>query len=380
MGQNSAITEPVSSFKIRHEKITGMLPAVGLHVLALNPGPSMVYLTGLHFHLSERPILAFFAPGQPVTLVLPELEMAKTSDIPFGLRTFPYGEDPGTWGGVFKQAVQSFGLALKKVGVEPVQLRVLELSLLENALPGIQIQSAEAELAALRMCKDEIEIACMRTAARIAQEALKVTLPTIKAGATERDIAAELTLQLLRAGSDPVLPFPPIVSGGPNSANPHAVPSDRPLGPGDLLVIDWGASYHGYFSDITRTFAIGKVEQEFEKIGNIVRKANAAGRAACAPEILAEDVDGVTRKVIAREGYGPQFTHRTGHGLGMESHEAPYIRTGNRLSLKAGMTFTIEPGIYLAGRGGVRIEDDMVITGTGSESLTDLPREVQRVD
>ena len=370
----------VPSFIQRQAKLAGMLPAAGLQAVALNSGPSLIYLTGLPFHLSERPILALIIPDQPLTLVLPELELPKTANLPFPLRSFAYGEDPATWQSVFTQALESTGLGLAKVGVEPAQMRVLELRLLEGARQGLQVVSSETQLAEMRICKDEAEIAWMRTAARIAQEALKATLVMIKVGVTEREIAAELMLQLMRSGSDAALPFPPIVSGGPNSSNPHAVPSDRALKPGDLLVIDWGASYHGYFSDITRTFALGKVEAEFARIGAIVRKANAAGRAACAPEILPEDVDGVTRKVIDREGYRAQFTHRTGHGLGMEAHEAPYIRAGNRLPLRPGMTFTIEPGIYLEGRGGVRIEDDMVITASSGESLTDLPREVQRLD
>ena len=380
MTQNPTATKPASSFRLRQEKIAALLPALGVQALALNPGPSLVYLTGLHFHLSERPVVALVAPGQPLTLVLPELELGKASGLPYDVRPFPYGEDPAAWGSVFKAAIESHGPGLKKIGVEPIQLRLLELNLLQAARPGLQVQSAEAELAALRMCKDETELASMRTAAKIAQAALLATLPAIKAGASERGIAAELVLQLLRLGSDPSLPFPPIVSSGPNSANPHAVPSDRALKPGDLLVIDWGAAYQGYFSDITRTFAIGKVEPEFERISQIVQNANAAGRAACAPDILAEEVDGAARDVIAQAGYGAQFFHRTGHGLGMEVHEAPYIRAGNRLVLKPGMTFTIEPGIYLEGRGGVRIEDDVVITEKGSESLTDLPREVQRMD
>jgi Xaa-Pro dipeptidase len=169
------------------------------------------------------------------------------------------------------------------------------------------------------------------------------------------------------------------VSSGPNSANPHAVPSDRKLSPGDLLVIDWGASYQGYFSDITRTFAIGSQDPEYAHIGNIVLDANIAGRESAHPGIPAETVDQAARSVIESAGYGKYFTHRTGHGLGMEGHEDPYIRAGNLLTLEQGMTFTIEPGIYLPGRNGVRIEDDVVITPSGSECLTSLPREVKQL-
>jgi Xaa-Pro dipeptidase len=185
-----------------------------------------------------------------------------------------------------------------------------------------------------------------------------------------------LTLQLFRAGSDPQLAFSPIVSSGPNSANPHSTPSDRILTSGDLLVIDWGACSLGYNSDITRTFGIGNIEPEFSLIGKIVLEANTTGRKSAKPGITAEMVDKVTRDVIVSAGYGNFFTHRTGHGLGMEGHEEPYIRANNPMLLEPGMTFTIEPGIYLPGRNGVRIEDDVVITDTGAECLTSFPRKV----
>jgi Xaa-Pro dipeptidase len=228
----------------------------------------------------------------------------------------------------------------------------------------------------MRMCKDAAEVAAMRQAVRIAQESLKAILPQIKIGMSERQIASMLTLELLSQGSDPEMPFTPIVSGGPNGANPHATPGDRPLQAGDLLVIDWGAIYEGYVSDLTRTFAIGVVEDEFAQIARIVAQANAAGRQAAGPEVAAEEVDHAARGVIESAGYGAYFIHRTGHGLGMEGHEPPYMRAGNSLPLQAGMTFTVEPGIYLPGRGGVRIEDNVVITASGAETLSDLPRQL----
>ena len=262
------------------------------------------------------------------------------------------------------------------MGVEPGRMRVLELRMLEAASETTQYLSAEDCLASLRMRKDPDEIDAMRKAAKIAQQALKETLPQVKPGITEREMAAELTAQLLRAGSDVEIPFSPIISSGANGANPHAVPSERRLGAGDLLVIDWGAGYKGYFSDITRTFAIGEVEDEFKQIAAIVRAANQAGRAAIKPGATAHRSDQAAREVIEEAGYGPFFTHRLGHGLGMEAHEAPYMRAGNMQVLEPGMTFTVEPGIYLPGRGGVRIEDDVVVTKDGAESLTDLPRQL----
>ena len=372
-------SNPVTSesvYAARQAKLAHELENAGLQALALNPGPSLTYLTGLHFHLMERPVVAFFVPHSAPVLVLPELETAKTENLAFAADILAYGEDPADWPAVFRKAAQAAQIDGRQVGVEPRRLRVLELRLLEAAAPEAQFTSAEESLAALRMRKDEGELVAMRKAVGIAQRALLATLPLIHIGMTERNLAAELTLQLLRLGSDPEFPFAPIVSFGSNSANPHAVPTERPLASGDLLLIDWGAAYHDYLSDLTRTFAVGRVPQEMAHIAEIVKEANSAARNAVRPGVTAHDVDQAARQVIEKAGYGQYFIHRTGHGLGMEAHEEPYMRAGNPLPLQPGMTFTIEPGIYLPGRGGVRIEDNIVVTLTGVESMSDLPREL----
>lgn len=360
----------------RQSSLSQALLSENLDAMTLNPGASLVYLTGLHFHLSERPVVAIFSPEQPVRLILPELEQAKLIGLTYPIQAYPYGEDPQTWVDSFREAIRSAKLEMKRIGVEPRQLRLLEYQLLQQASQSTEYISAEEVVASLRMVKDSSEIMAMRKAAQIAQQALTATIPSIRLGTSEREVASELTLQLLRAGSDAAIPFTPIVSAGPNSANPHASPSDRPLQAGDLLVIDFGASYQGYVSDITRTFALGEVDQEYKHIAQLVLEANTAGRNFAHPGVSAHEVDQAARDIITAGGYGPYFTHRTGHGIGLEGHEAPYIRQGNPLILKPGMTFTIEPGIYLQGRNGVRIEDDVVITSNGLDSLTDYPREV----
>jgi Xaa-Pro dipeptidase len=367
------------SFEGRLRRLASALADRGLSSLALNPGPSLTYLTGLHFHLMERPVVALIGTNAPVVLVVPELEKAKVESLPFPAQVFLFGEDPGGWPATFRQAAQAAGIDNQAIGVEPTRLRFLELKLLEGAAPRARFVSAEESLATSRMCKEAGEIAAMRKAVEIAQQALLATLPHVQAGVTERQVAAELTVQLLRAGSDTEFPFAPIVSGGPNSANPHATPSDRALQYGDLLVIDWGATYHDYLSDLTRTFYIGAVEEEFVHIAQVVLQANTSGRAAAGPGVQAGRVDAAARAVIEQAGYGAYFTHRTGHGIGLEAHEGPYIRAGNELILEPGMTFTVEPGIYLPGRGGVRIEDNVLITAQGAESLSDLPRELQGI-
>ncbi len=348
--------------------------------VAINPGPTLTYLTGLHFHLMERPTVLIVVPGKKPVLVLPELEIAKVAHAQVPLETFKYGENPLTWPDVFRAAVESLGLTGECVGLEPTRFRFLEHQLLQSGVPTLRFASAEPVFSQLRMQKDAQEVTAMRKAVQIAQTAFLETLKMIHVGVTEREIAAELSIQLLRAGSESEMPFSPIIAGGPNSANPHAAPTDRPLQKGDLLVIDWGAAYEGYVSDLTRTLAIGEVEPEFREIASIVKQANAAGCAAARPGIPAGQVDVVTRAVISRQDYGPYFRHRTGHGLGMEGHEPPYIYGENELLLQPGMAFTVEPGIYLLGRGGVRIEDNLVITETGADILSDLPRDLWVID
>ena len=361
----------------RLSKLFSLLEESQLEAVALNPGPTMTYLTGLSFHLSERPTVLLAARGAAPVLILPDLERSKASLSAIPLECFSYSDDPATWQAAFKKAAQTLQLDQAHIGVEPTRLRVLELDHLQAALPEARFTPAETPLGALRIHKDEDEIVAMRAAARIAQHALLAILPNIKPGLTEAEIAAELTIQLLRAGSQPELPFTPIVASGPNSANPHATPSDRRLQPGDVLLFDWGAAANGYCSDITRTFAIEQIQPEMKNIARVVLEANEAGFAAAAPGAPASAVDQAARAVIDAAGYGEYFTHRTGHGLGMEGHEAPYIYDGSHVTLQPGMTFTIEPGIYLPGRGGVRIEDDVVITENGAERLTDLPRELR---
>jgi Xaa-Pro dipeptidase len=361
----------------RFDKLTASLSTFGLDAVILNPGPTLTYLTGLHFHLMERPVVLFFAAGKTPALVLPELEMQKVMGL--AITPFPYGENPAEWDAAFRGAVQSLGLDGKRIGVEPRQLRLLEYAYVKSAAPKAGFPDAASALAQLRLRKDAAEVEKMRRAVKIAESALEATIPLIKIGMTEKELAGELVIQLFKHGSEPEMPFSPIVSGGLNSANPHASPSDRKLERGDLLVIDWGAAFDGYISDLTRTFAVGEVDAEYAKIHKIVQEANAAGRAAAKPGVPCAAVDKAARAVIEAAGYGQFFTHRTGHGIGMEGHEEPYMRGDNMQILETGMAFTVEPGIYLPNRNGVRIEDNMVITNDGAESLSVMPREMRTV-
>ncbi|HKY54233.1 MAG TPA: Xaa-Pro peptidase family protein [Anaerolineales bacterium] len=367
------MTEP------RFDRLNASLRTSGLDAVILNPGPTLTYLTGLRFHLMERPVVLLFAKDQDPAIVVPELELQKVVSLPYEIQVFSYPENPAEWDNAFRKAVQALGLDGKRIGVEPRQLRLLEFRYVKNGAPEADYPDASDVLSGLRLRKDQAEVDAMRQAVKIAQDALEATLPSIKVGMTEREVASELVVQLLKHGSDSEMPFAPIVSAGPNSANPHASPTDRKLQKGDLLVVDWGASHAGYISDLTRTFAIGEVEAEYEKIHKIVQEANAAGRAAAKPGVPCADVDNAAREVIENAGYAVYFTHRTGHGIGMEGHEEPYMRSDNMQLLEPGMAFTVEPGIYLPSRNGVRIEDNVVITDDGADVLSDMQREMRIV-
>ncbi len=363
----------------RLDRLNVALSQAGLDGVVLNPGPTFTYLTGVSFHLMERPVVLIVAPGKRPVLVLPEFEKLKLDLFPYPVDAFCYPENPAEWDAVFHKAVSSLALDGRKIGVEPRQMRLLEFSRVRAGAPEADYPDASDALASLRLRKDEAEVDAMRRAVKAAQAALTATIPSIKIGTTEKEIASELSVQLLKHGSESEFAFAPIISSGPNSANPHATPSGRKLQAGDLLVVDWGARVDGYISDLTRTFAVGEVEPEFSKIAAIVLVANTAGRAAGRPGVPCANVDKAARHVIEQAGYGQYFTHRTGHGIGMQDHEDPYMRGDNLQMLYPGMAYTVEPGIYLPGRGGVRIEDNVVVTKEGVEVLSDMPRELRQV-
>jgi len=362
--------------KARIEHLKELMSRHKIDTIAINPGPTLTYLTGLEFHLMERPTVMLYQRGHKPFMILPKLESTKLIGSNLPMHSVTYNDDPSTWQEAFRAAFKHMNLEGVRIGLESTRIRFMEMNYLQTAAPTARFVSADQIFSELRVVKDENEINDMRRAVDIAQQSLREILPMIKAGVSESRIAGELTVAMLRAGSDPELPFSPIVASGPNSANPHAAPTGRVLEPGDLLVIDWGARVNGYCSDLTRTFAIGKLEPELERIYETVLKANMAGRAAGNPGLAASEVDRASREVIDQAGFGEFFTHRTGHGLGMEAHEAPYISSANTELLKAGMTYTVEPGIYLPGKGGVRIEDNVLVTEEGTVTLSDFSGEL----
>lgn len=363
----------------RRYRLTRVLQETGMRAVALLPGSSLFYLTGLRFHMMERPILALFTDRGEAALVAPELERSRIESR-FAGYLFFYGEDPNTWGHAVEKALKALRLARGVVGVEPTQMRVLEWHLVESAASDLTWRDATPYLAQLKARKDAEELRAMQRAIQVAEAALMATLPAIRPGVTEKEVAAELTLQLLRHGSEPELPFSPIVASGPNSADPHAMPTNRTLRPGDLVLIDWGARVEGYVSDLTRVFVLGRPQPQWERLARLVEAAQAAAIAAAQPGVPIGEVDRAARRVFEEAGYATYFVHRTGHGLGLDVHEPPYLYSENRAPLEVGMTFTVEPGLYFPGQGGIRIEDDVVLTEEGGRVLSTLPRHLQVIE
>jgi Xaa-Pro dipeptidase len=361
----------------RLEALRQLQASNGIACVALVPGANLRYFTGLAMHLSELPTVAFVPAEGSLIVALPVLEAPAAQErLPKDAKLFTYSDAEGHEH-VFHQIAEELQLEGRPMAVEYLAMRLMEMRRVEQAFPDCPLTATEPWLPELRMSKDSEEIALMRRAVEIAEQAMNKLLDdgAIRPGRTELQVAADLKVAMLREGGQGES-FSPIVASGPNSASPHVHPSTRPLAEGDLVTVDWGATYEGYRSDITRTFVLGVPTPDMERIHDAVLAANQAGRLASRPGKPAQEVDRVARRAITLAGFGERFIHRTGHGLGLETHEPPYIVEGNLELLEEGMTFTVEPGIYLPGLGGVRIEDDIVLTETGSETLTTLPRDL----
>ncbi|NNJ11194.1 aminopeptidase P family protein [Chloroflexales bacterium ZM16-3] len=363
----------------RLDRVTAALHGRGMAGLALMPDANLTYLTGLTFHHGKRLTLAIFpADGSQPCFIIPALERTRaeaSSSIP--MRYFPWADADGPVEAARAAMEAALGPALRgmPLGVEYTALRVMELRGLEAAMPGIEVADATDLLAELRMAKDADELAIMEQAARIVEAGLARAIGQIRVGMTERQLSKIVSEEIVAAGGEGES-FENIVASGPNGANPHHSNSDRAFVSGDLITIDCGARYRGYISDTTRTVALGEPDAEARAVYDLVRRANEAGKAAARPEASGSEIDAAARQVIEAGGYGAYFIHRTGHGIGMEVHELPNIVAGSDAPLVPGTTFTIEPGIYIPGRIGVRIEDDMVITADGARSLTNMSREL----
>jgi Xaa-Pro aminopeptidase len=265
-----------------------------------------------------------------------------------------------------------------RIGVEAESLTIARHGRLVELLEGIVTEPTRGLVEGLREIKDPDEVAVMREAAAVADRALATVLDRGIVGRSEREVAFALHAAMLDEGAEEPS-FPIIVAAGARAARPHAVPGPDPIPAGTLVVIDLGAVVDGYCSDMTRTVATGPLPARLEEIYRVCLEAQEAAMAAAAPGMTAAELDAVARSVIAEAGYGEAFGHGLGHGVGLAIHEAPGVRPEGTARLRAGMAVTIEPGIYLEGEGGVRIEDLVVLGEDGGEVLSRSPKELRIV-
>lgn len=357
----------------RLEKLRALMRQSGIDIMALIPGPNMRYLTGGVHYVMERPILLFIPLEQPPVAVIPQLEVPLFSQHAIQSQIFSWTDAEGHER-AFKAGLNVLQASQRVIGVEGLRLRFFESEILRRFAPSATLTAADDMLSELRLIKDAEEIRCIEKAVFISEQALKLTFNDIQVGMSERDIAHRLESHLHACGSEG-LAFTTIVHGGGNTALPHCGPLDYQVQAGDPLIFDFGGMYQGYCADITRVVFLGEPNPEFREFHQVVQRANVQARAAAKPGVTAESLDRVTKEIFADAGYAHLVRHRTGHGLGLDVHEAPYISLGNQQVLQPGMVFTIEPGIYELGRIGVRIEDDVLITDDGARSLSTLERE-----
>lgn len=349
----------------------------GIDLLLIGTGPDFAYLTGSWVSSHERLTVLVVPQRGTAWIAAPNTDITDIKAAPVGeldveLRGWNDGENP------YKLALHGAGDGLGKVALGQ-SLTADHVLRFQDLLPRASYELATYALAELFTRKDEAEIAELRKAGR-AIDAVHAQVPQLlQAGRTEAEVAHELEKLILREHS--VIDFV-IVGSGPNGANPHHSFSDRVLAEGEPVVVDIGGTLpSGYHSDCTRTYVVGgdisKAPQNFQDAYAVLADAQAAGRTAAHPGSTAADIDAIVRQAISAAGWGDYFVHRTGHGIGLSTHEEPFIMEGNDLALEEGMAFSIEPGIYLEGKWGMRLEDIVVLTNDGYESLNQAPRDVR---
>lgn len=350
-----------------------------IDALLLSVGPDLPWLIGYEAMPLERLTMLVVERDGPATLVVPRLEVPRVVERPeqFAIRAWDETDDPvAIVGGLLGSATSA------AIGDRTWGRFVLEV---QRARPDVALRSATTITGPLRAVKDADEIAALARAGaaidRIARDLQRGEIPLI--GRTEAAVSADLSSRILDEGHQRVN-FA-IVAAGENSASPHHEPTDRVIRPGEVVLCDFGgtmlaADGAGYCSDITRCVVTGPATSEQREVWEVLQHAQALGVAAGAPGVSCERVDAVTRAPIEAAGYGAQFVHRTGHGIGVEEHEDPYIVSGNVEQLVAGNAYSVEPGIYLTGRFGFRLEDIVVVTDSGSRPLTDSDHSLVEVE
>ena len=350
----------------RFDQVAARLEESGLDALLVLSEPNRLYVTG--FQATDGAALVtrggswFFTDSRYIEAAGRAVTGAQVLE--------NTAERPVT--ALVNEALARTGAA--RVGYEDDRLTVAEHRRLSEKVQGELVPAGEL-LAELRAVKDSGEIETMVAAQRIAEAALTEALNFIRPGRTEREIAAFLQYQMLLRGAER-MSFDPIVVSGPNTSMPHGVPTEKAVAEGEFITMDFGCVYRGYCSDMTRTVAVGHVTEEMEKVYHTVLEAQAAGIAAARAGVTGRDIDGAGRRVIADAGYGPYFGHSFGHSVGVEIHESPNASPANRQPMPAGAVVSAEPGIYLPGRFGVRIEDVIVLEEGGCRDITLAPKDL----
>ena len=358
----------VTDFSARMERAAAAAEAAGLAGLLVAPGPDLRYLTGDDpVSAAERLMVLIVRPGDEPVFVLPAFEH---TDAPVTVLKWSDGEDPYAAAARLLEAGGRYA-----VSDSCWALHVLGL---QAAAPSTWFASMTAALPLLRAIKDADELEKLAAAGAAVDAVFEAILETPFAGRTENDIAADLD-RLLREHDHESVDFT-LVASGPNGADAHHDAGDRVIQHGDLVILDFGGFVDGYGSDTTRTVSVGEPSPQQREVYEVVRAAQDRAVNAVRPGTACEDVDRAARQHIHAAGYGDHFTHRTGHGIGLETHEQPYIVTGNPQPLQPGMCFSVEPGIYLPGRFGVRIEDIVTVTDTGARRLNEATRELRTVE
>lgn len=344
--------------------------------VALVPGPNFTRAVGRAFGSFERPFVVVVPRSGDPAAIVPNLELASWDTVGFPGPVFDWRDQDG-YAAAFSALAAA--MPLRSLAVEGQVMRVFVHHALKAALPGCDIRDGEAAISGLRIVKTDADIAALRAAIRISEDALASTLDRVRIGQSEKEIEAMLVQALFAEGADD-LAFAPIVAAADNSAQPHAhARADYRVAAGDALLLDFGGRKDGFAADITRTVFIGHATDEGAQVYDTVLRANRRGHEVTRAGITAHEIDDAVTGVLEMSRFADRIRTKTGHGLGREVHEAPYIMRGNHVPLAAGTVFTNEPGLYEVGNFGVRIEDVMLVTDTGCESLTTFPTELMVV-
>jgi len=357
----------------RLAELQAAMAARGIALMALGPGPNMHWLAGFHTHPDERPALLLIA-AQGAVWLMPALNAADArqhTDLPM----VPWADANGPEAAL-AEALSRIGAASADTIALDETMRTDFALLVLQALPGATPTVAADTLGPLRMRKSSAEMDALRMNAALDDAAMEAVFAGLRPGMTERDAAALARALFTEHGATPLFT---IVGAGPNGAFPHHATGDTVLSEGDAIVIDIGARKGDFSSDITRMAALGHPPAGYEAVHAVVEAAVQAGLAAARPGVPARAVDKAARDVIADAGYGDAFLHRTGHGMGLEGHEPPWITETSQTILEPSMVFTIEPGIYLEGRFGIRLEEVVILHEDGPEVLSRLPRDLQLI-